>query len=70
MGYRTGRQVTKKLAASSYYGVADFIVGELQFQHHTGQVVVKLFRGTEKDKPKLYRKASPILYVSKAEVFA
>jgi dipeptidyl aminopeptidase/acylaminoacyl peptidase len=27
--------------------------------------VVKLFRGTEKQKPELYRKASPIFYVSK-----
>jgi dipeptidyl aminopeptidase/acylaminoacyl peptidase len=26
---------------------------------------VKLFRGTEKEKPELYRKASPIFYVSK-----
>jgi len=52
-------------AASAYYGVSDFTVGEMQFQHHTGQVVVKLFRGTEKEKPELYRKASPIFYVSK-----
>jgi acetyl esterase/lipase len=52
-------------AASAYYGVSDFTVGAMQFQHHTGQVVVKLFRGTEKDKPELYRKASPIFYVSK-----
>jgi acetyl esterase/lipase len=52
-------------AASAYYGVSDFTVGSMQFQHHTGQVVVKLFRGTEKDKPELYRKASPIVYVSK-----
>jgi dipeptidyl aminopeptidase/acylaminoacyl peptidase len=37
----------------------------MQFQHYTGQVVVKLFRGTEKEKPELYRKASPIFYVSK-----
>jgi hypothetical protein len=37
----------------------------MQFQHHTGQVIVKLFRGTEKEKPELYRKASPIFYVSK-----
>lgn len=37
----------------------------MQFQQHTGQVIVKLFRGTEKEKPELYRKASPIFYVSK-----
>jgi acetyl esterase/lipase len=52
-------------AATAYYGVSDFTVGAMQFQHRTGQVVVKLFRGTEKEKPELYRKASPILYVSK-----
>lgn len=56
---------SKVQAASAYYGVSDFTVGEMQFQHHTGKVVVKLFRGTEKDKPELYRQASPIFYVSK-----
>ena len=56
---------SKVQAAAAYYGVSDFTVGALQFQHHTGQVVVKLFRGTEKEKPELYRKASPIFYVSK-----
>ena len=52
-------------AAAAYYGVSDFTVGEMQFQHHTGQVVVKLFQGTEKEKPELYKRASPIYYVSK-----
>lgn len=56
---------SKVQAAAAYYGVSDFTVGAMQFQHHTGRVVVKLFRGTEKDKPELYRKASPIYYVSK-----
>jgi arylsulfatase A len=56
---------SKVQAAAAYYGVSDFTVGALQFQHHTGQVVVKLFRGTEKEKPEIYRKASPIFYVSK-----
>jgi acetyl esterase/lipase len=55
---------SKVQAAAAYYGVSDFTVGAMQFQHHTGRVVVKLFRGTEKDKPELYRKASPIYYVS------
>jgi acetyl esterase/lipase len=54
-------------AASAYAGVSDFTVGEMQFQQHTGKVVVKLFRGTEKEKPQLYRKASPIFYVSKGD---
>lgn len=52
-------------AAAAYYGVSDFTIGAMQFQRHTGQVVVKLFRGTEKERPELYRKASPIFYVSK-----
>lgn len=51
-------------AASAYYGVSDFTVGAMQFQHHTGKVVVKLFRGDEKEKPELYRLASPIHHVS------
>jgi len=55
---------SKVQAAAAYYGVSDFTVGAMQFQHHTGKVVVKLFRGTEKEKPELYRKASPIFYVS------
>ena len=52
-------------AASAYYGVSDFTVGAMQFQHHTGKVVVKLFGGDENAKPALYRQASPIRYVSK-----
>jgi acetyl esterase/lipase len=52
-------------AVSAWYGVSDFTVGAMQFQHHTGQVVIKLFRGTEKDHPGLYRQASPIFYVSR-----
>ncbi len=52
-------------AASAYSGVSDFTVGAMQFQNHTGKVVIKLFRGTEKEKPQLYRQASPIVYVSK-----
>src|SRR5262249_34838144 len=38
---------SKVQAASAYYGASDFTVGAMQFQHHTGQVIVKLFRGTE-----------------------
>ena len=39
----------------------------MQFPQDTVQVIVKFFRGTEKEKLELYRKASPILYVSKEE---
>jgi len=56
---------SKVVAAAAYYGASDFTVGAMQFQHHTGKVVSKLFRGTEKEKPELYRQASPIVYVSK-----
>ena len=52
-------------AASAYYGVSDFTVGAREFQHHTGKVVLKLFRGDEKEKPELYKQASPITHVSK-----
>ena len=50
---------------SAYYGVSDFTVGAREFQHHTGKVVLKLFRGNEKEKPELYKQASPIMHVSK-----
>jgi len=56
---------SKVQAAAAYYGVSDFTVGAMQLQRHTGQVVVKLFRGTEKEKPDLYRKAGPVFYLSK-----
>lgn len=60
------QEVSSKVqAAAAYYGASDFTVGAMEFQHHTGQVVLKLFRGSEKDKPDLYRQASPVFYVSK-----
>jgi acetyl esterase/lipase len=58
---------SRVVAAAAYYGVSDFTVGELEFQHHTGKVVVKLFRGTEKEKRELYRQASPLFYVSSGD---
>jgi len=58
--------VSRKVqAAAAYYGVSDFTGGAMQSQHHTSKVVIKLFRGTEQEKPELYRKASPIFCVSK-----
>jgi acetyl esterase/lipase len=56
---------SKVQAAAAYYGASDFTVGAMEFQHHTGQVILKLFHGSEKEKPDLYRQASPIFYVSK-----
>jgi acetyl esterase/lipase len=53
---------SKVQAAAAYYGVSDLTT---QFPQDTVQVIVKFFRGTEKEKPELYRKASPIFYVSK-----
>jgi acetyl esterase/lipase len=52
-------------AASAYYGASDFTVGALEFQHHTGKVIVKLFGGNEKEKPDLYKQGSPINHVSR-----
>ena len=49
-------------AAASYFGVSDLT---MQFPQDTVQVIVKFVRGTEKEKAELYRKASPIFYVSK-----
>jgi acetyl esterase/lipase len=53
---------SKVQAAAAYYGVSDFTT---EFPVDTSQVIVKFFRGTEKEKPELYRKASPIFYVKK-----
>lgn len=53
-------------AVSSWYGPTDFTVGEMEFEHHTGRAVTKLFRGTLEQKPEDYRRASPINYVSAA----
>jgi acetyl esterase/lipase len=51
-------------AVSSWYGPTDFIVGAMEFEHHTGRAVIKLFRGTLEEKPEAYRRASPITYVN------
>jgi len=59
------QNVSSKGQAAAYYGASDFTVGATEFQHHTGQVVLKLVRGSEKDKPDLYRQASPLFHVSK-----
>ena len=39
-----------------------------EFQHHSRKVVVKLFRGNEKEKPELYKVASPIKHVSEDDL--
>jgi dienelactone hydrolase len=33
-------------AVSSWYGPTDFTVGAMEFEHHTGRAVIKLFRAT------------------------
>jgi len=53
---------SKVQAAASYYGVSDFTA---QFPRETDQFIEKFLRGTESEKAQLYRKASPIFYVSK-----
>jgi acetyl esterase/lipase len=56
---------SKVQAAVSYFGVSDLTVSAKQFPTDTDQVVTKFIGGTETEKPALYRKASPIFYVSK-----
>jgi acetyl esterase/lipase len=53
-------------AVSSWYGPTDFTVGAMEFEHHTGRAVIKLFRATLEQKPEDYSCASPITYVSAA----
>jgi acetyl esterase/lipase len=53
---------SKVQAVTSYYGVSDFTA---RFPRETDQFIEKFLRGTEKEKAQLYRKASPIFYVSK-----
>jgi acetyl esterase/lipase len=53
---------SKVQAAVSYFGVSDLAV---RFPKDTIPVIVKFLRGTEKEKPEIYRMASPIFYVSK-----
>jgi acetyl esterase/lipase len=56
-------QVSSKVqAAVSYFGVSDLTA---QFPSDTVPSIVKFMRGTRDEKPDLYRKASPIQYVSK-----
>jgi acetyl esterase/lipase len=54
---------SKVQAAASYYGVSDLTA---QFPQDTVRVIAKFLRGTQTERPELYRKASPIFYVSKA----
>jgi uncharacterized protein len=57
------QQVSSRVqAAVSYFGVSDLTA---QFPSDTVPVIVKFLRGTRDEKPDLYRKASPIHYVSK-----
>lgn len=59
------QQVSSRVqAAVSYFGVSDLTA---QFPSDTVPVIVKFLRGTRDEKPDLYRKASPIHYVSKAD---
>ncbi len=55
---------SKVQAAASYFGPSDL---SAQFPTDTVPVIVKFLGGTEKEKPDLYRTASPISYVSKGD---
>ena len=54
-------------AVASWYGPSDFMVGETEFEHHTGRAVIKLFRGTREEKPSGYRLTSPITHVNSGD---
>jgi acetyl esterase/lipase len=58
---------SKVQAAVSYFGPSDLTVSAKQFPRDTDQVVIKFIRGTETEKPALYRKASPLFYVAKQD---
>jgi acetyl esterase/lipase len=49
-------------AAASYYGVSDLT---MRFPQETSEVIERFLQATRQGKPELYRKASPIFYVSK-----
>jgi acetyl esterase/lipase len=51
-------------AAASYYGPSDLT---REFPADTVPVIVKFLHGSEKEEPELYRKASPVFYVAKAD---
>jgi acetyl esterase/lipase len=53
---------SKVQAAASYYGVSDLTT---PFPSDTVPVIMRFLGGTEKERPELYRKASPIFYVKK-----
>jgi acetyl esterase/lipase len=51
-------------AASAWYGPTDFTVGEKAFEKKSGRAVTKFLGGTLEQKADVYRKASPVTYVS------
>ena len=57
---------SKVQAAVSYFGPSDLTASATQFPKETAEVIARFIGGTESEKPALYRKASPILYVSKS----
>jgi acetyl esterase/lipase len=55
---------SKVSAAVSWYGPTDFTVGEKAFERGSGRAPAKFLGGTWAEKPDVYRRASPISYVS------
>jgi acetyl esterase/lipase len=51
-------------AAASWYGISDFTSGALEHHPRLGRVVIKLFGGSERDHPELYRQASPLCHIT------
>jgi acetyl esterase/lipase len=58
---------SKVQAAVSYFGPSDLTASAKLFPKETAEVIARFMGGSESEKPALYRKASPILYVSKSD---
>jgi acetyl esterase/lipase len=52
-------------AVLSWYGPADFTVGHRAFERGNGPSIVKFLGGTDEEKPDVYRRASPVSWVTK-----
>ena len=51
-------------AVVSYFGPADFSVGHTAFENGKGPAPLKFLGGTLEEKPDVYRRASPVTYVT------
>ncbi|MBI3722871.1 alpha/beta hydrolase, partial [bacterium] len=56
---------SKVRCVCSWFGPADLTVGDDKFQGGSGQAQRAFLGGTQKEKPELYKQASPVTYVTK-----